>query len=35
MLIAMLIGLLIGNVWLKQWIMRPRPFVTHHGDCPA
>ena len=30
MLVAMLIGLLIGNVWLKQWIMRPRPFVTHH-----
>ena len=26
---AMLIGLLIGNVWLKEWIMRPRPFVTH------
>lgn len=29
MLVAMLIGLLIGNVWLKEWIMRPRPFVTH------
>lgn len=29
MLVALLIGVLIGNVWLKEWIMRPRPFVTH------
>ena len=29
MLVALLIGLLVGNVWLKEWIMRPRPFVTH------
>lgn len=28
-LVALIIGLLIGNVWLKEWIMRPRPFVTH------
>lgn len=28
-LAALLIGLLVGNVWLKEWIMRPRPFVTH------
>ena len=28
-LAALVIGLLIGNVWLKEWIMRPRPFVTH------
>ena len=29
MLLAMGIGLLIGNVWLKELVMRPRPFVTH------
>lgn len=29
MLVAMLIGVLIGNVWLKEWVMRPRPYVTH------
>lgn len=29
MLLALLIGLLIGNVWIKEWVMRPRPFVTH------
>ena len=29
MLLAMGIGLLIGNVLLKPWVMRPRPFVTH------
>ena len=28
-LVALVIGLLVGNVWLKEWIMRPRPFVTH------
>lgn len=34
MLVALLIGLLIGNVWLKEWIMRPRPFVTHPNLVP-
>ena len=29
MLVALLIGLLVGNVLLKEWVMRPRPFVTH------
>ena len=29
MLLAMLAGLLIGNLWLKELVMRPRPFVTH------
>ncbi|GAB2044717.1 phosphatase PAP2 family protein [Agathobaculum sp. TL06] len=29
MLAALLIGLLVGNVFLKEWVMRPRPFVTH------
>ena len=29
MLASLLIGLLIGNVALKNLIMRPRPFVTH------
>ena len=29
MLAALLIGVLIGNIMLKEWIMRPRPFVTH------
>lgn len=29
MLVALLIGLLIGNVLIKEWVMRPRPFVTH------
>lgn len=28
-LAALVLGLLVGNVWLKEWIMRPRPFVTH------
>lgn len=26
---ALLLGLLVGNVWLKEMIQRPRPFVTH------
>lgn len=29
MLIALVIGLLVGNLLIKEWIMRPRPFVTH------
>lgn len=29
MLVALLIGLLVGNVLIKEWVMRPRPFVTH------
>ena len=29
MLVALLIGLIIGNVLIKEWVMRPRPFVTH------
>ena len=29
MLAALLIGLLVGNVFMKEWVMRPRPFVTH------
>ena len=28
-LIVPLIGLLVGNVLIKEWVMRPRPFVTH------
>ena len=28
-LAALLLSLLIGNVLIKHWIMRPRPFVTH------
>ena len=29
MLLAMLVGFLVGNLWLKELVMRPRPFVTH------
>ena len=29
MLLAMLAGFLVGNLWLKELVMRPRPFVTH------
>lgn len=29
MLVALLFSLLIGNVVIKHWIMRPRPFVTY------
>lgn len=29
MLIALLVGVLIGNVIIKELVMRPRPFVTH------
>ena len=29
MLVALLIGLLVGNVVIKELVMRPRPFVTH------
>lgn len=28
-LLALLIGLLVGNIFLKELVMRPRPFVTH------
>ena len=28
-LCALLLGLVVGNLCLKQWVMRPRPFVTH------
>ena len=27
--LAMLAGFLVGNLWLKELVMRPRPFVTH------
>ena len=29
MLIALGVGFLLGNVFLKNLVMRPRPFVTH------
>ena len=29
MLLAMLVGFLVGNLCLKELVMRPRPFVTH------
>ena len=29
MLLAMLAGFIVGNLWLKELVMRPRPFVTH------
>ncbi|MDY3618871.1 phosphatase PAP2 family protein [Agathobaculum sp.] len=29
MLAALVLGLLVGNVLIKNWVMRPRPFVTH------
>ena len=28
-LLAMLAGFIVGNLWLKELVMRPRPFVTH------
>lgn len=34
MLLAMLLGLLIGNVVLKNWIARPRPFHTYTDILP-
>ena len=33
-LAALLIGLLVGNVGLKNLVMRPRPFVTHPDLIP-
>lgn len=29
MLAALVLSLLVGNVVIKEWVMRPRPFVTH------
>lgn len=34
MLVALLIGLLVGNVLIKQLVMRPRPFVSHADLIP-
>lgn len=34
MLIALLLGLLIGNVLLKNLIARPRPFITYEELVP-
>ena len=34
MLLALLLGLLLGNVLIKEWVMRPRPFVTHPDLIP-
>lgn len=31
---ALLLGVLVGNVLLKEWIQRPRPFVTHADLIP-
>ena len=29
MLVSLVFSVLVGNVLIKHWIMRPRPFVTH------
>ncbi|WP_318361518.1 phosphatase PAP2 family protein [uncultured Agathobaculum sp.] len=34
MLIALGVGYAVGNVWLKELVMRPRPFVTHTDLTP-
>lgn len=34
MLIALGVGYAVGNVWLKELVMRPRPFVTHADLTP-
>ena len=35
MLIALGVGFLLGNVFLKNLVMRPRPFVTHSVHYPT
>ncbi len=34
MLLALGVGYAVGNVWLKELVMRPRPFVTHTDLTP-
>lgn len=34
MLVALVFGLLVGNLWLKNWIARPRPFHTYSDIMP-
>ena len=34
MLLALGVGYAVGNVWLKELVMRPRPFVTHTDLIP-
>lgn len=33
-LLALGVGYAVGNVWLKELVMRPRPFVTHTDLTP-
>lgn len=34
MLVALVLGVLVGNLWLKNWIARPRPFRTYTDIMP-